>query len=185
MGEGYFYTLSAIAQSFAAIVALNAVFVIYKLQMLRHQHTESFNKLRKLWYYDILRKDEMDRNRASNELNRLTEEELSTWADNPPGAYGDIKEKAKKILKEINDIKQFSKKVTNWLKITMLLNGFIILCSLILLPWRDSFLILTQRTILIVIVCFSGFAILTTIYAILVTIELGGLPIIAKIHKDK
>jgi hypothetical protein len=40
MLQGYFYTLSAIAQAFAAIVALNAVFVIYKFQLLKNQRDE-------------------------------------------------------------------------------------------------------------------------------------------------
>ena len=48
MAEGYYYTLSAIAQSFAAIVALNAVFVIYKLQLLRNQRNELILTLRQL-----------------------------------------------------------------------------------------------------------------------------------------
>lgn len=48
MDEGYFYTLSAIAQSFAAIIALSAIFVIFKLQALKNQRAEMIRKLSNL-----------------------------------------------------------------------------------------------------------------------------------------
>lgn len=40
MTQGYFYTLSAIAQTFAAIIGLYAIFTIYHLQLLKNQRKE-------------------------------------------------------------------------------------------------------------------------------------------------
>jgi hypothetical protein len=50
MENGYFYTLSAIAQSFAAIVSLYAIFAIYKLQILKNEKNELIIRLKNIIY---------------------------------------------------------------------------------------------------------------------------------------
>jgi heme exporter protein D len=73
MGDGYFYTLSAIAQSFAAIIALSAVFVIYKLQVLKNQQTELIKKLRNIKLRDMTKYHSFSREVAVDELDRMTD----------------------------------------------------------------------------------------------------------------
>ena len=65
MGDGYFYTLSAIAQSFAAIIALNGVFVLYKLQLLRSRRDELYARLQELWVEDLIDGSSYSRDHAS------------------------------------------------------------------------------------------------------------------------
>jgi len=187
MGDGYYYTLSAIAQSFAAIVGLNAIFVVYILQLLRNHRAELFNKIRQLKRMVMVegrRRYPVQVELIEDEINRLSEESLLAWADSTKEAKGDIRKLAKNVLKEIENRKGFSNQIFYWLKITLLLNGFTIVLSLVLLPWKQLFPNCLQYALLLIVLLLSIFALFVTIHAILVTIELGGLSIINKIFRQ-
>lgn len=184
MGDGYFYTLSAIAQSFAAIIALNAIFVIYKLQIIKNQRQELMKKLVDLKLEDMIKKDSWSREDAVSESNRFTENFLLQWASDNRGSCDMISRKTG-VFNDIDENAHFSKMILGWLKKTLLLNGTAILLSLILLPWKYLFPEFLQIVFLILILILSLFALLVTIHAILVTVKLGGIPVIENIFGKK
>ena len=163
MTYGYFYTLSAIAQSFAAIVSLYAIFVIYKLQLLRNQSNELFNRLRKMLFnemkkptFDKLREVEID-------VNAMSEAELSNWAKSS--------EKAEVIYSEIKLIKRVSSNIISLFKKTLIINGITIAFSLICLPWGNFIPTAFPVLILIIALGLSLSALYLTINAIWITIK--------------
>ena len=51
--EAYFYTLSTISQTLAALIGIVAIFVIFKLDMLKTERSNSFRRLENLFRSDL------------------------------------------------------------------------------------------------------------------------------------
>lgn len=186
MAEGYFYTLSAVAQSFAAIVALNAVFVIYKLQLLRNQRNELILTLRQL----LVQKEDPTgligpRDRASDRVVRMTENQVLEECRDIVNKKGIFSDRFKEQLDLFDKNGQFSKNITKWFRRTLLFNSITILVSLALLPWKNLFPNFLQCILVVIVFLLVIFALLLTIHAILFTIELPGLMIIDRIFGKK
>lgn len=180
MGDGYFYTLSAIAQSFAAIIALSAVFVIYKLQVLKNQHTELIKKLRNIKLRDMTKYHSFSREVAVDELDRMTDESLLNWAESPSGVLN-IVDVARKTFSEIKIIEHFSRVVIpHWIKITLATNVTTIVFSLVLLPWKNliSFF---QYIVLVITLGFSILSLFVTVQAVLTIIEMGRFSVVSNV----
>jgi len=168
MTQGYFYTLSAIAQAFAAIVALNAVFVIYKLQLLKNQQNELIMELRRLHI--------QERGGLSGQVNMWTDLQV---LNNSRGIAS-----CKKPLKRFNETKKLSENIAKWLKITLVFNVVTIIQSLVFLPWGGLLPDYLKSIILTEILFFALLSLLITVHAILITLESGKLSIISKIFKE-
>jgi hypothetical protein len=184
MGDGYFYTLSAIAQSFAAIIALNAVFVIFKLQTLKNQRAELIKKLSNLRLEDMIKNGKWKEEAAVSDQNRWTEDFLLNWALDK-GGMGDMADRKNRIHQNVQKGDRFRKGILQWLKRTLLLNGGIIILSLFLLPWGKFIPDDPKCVFVLCILALAAFALAVTVHAILFSVELGGLPIIEKIFLRK
>lgn len=173
MGDGYFYTLSAIAQSFAAIVALYAIFVIYKLQLLRNQRAEVFNKLKDLKLKDIRRGMRYNINDTVHRLkvSTMSEKDLLNWAANPSGVIDEITTMARETFNEIRAVDEFHKVIIYLFKRTLIINGITIAFSLICLPWGTFLPTALPVLILIIALCLSLAALAVTIRAIWLTVK--------------
>lgn|GEM_PF-3187113 len=185
MGDGYFYTLSAIAQSFAAIVALNAVFVIYKLQLLKNESVELIKKLRKIYIQNSSPEPGSGRIFASDRVDRMTDEEVLSFAKGFTGGRSDLVNKNKETLRLHKINAQFSKDITKWFKRTLLFNGSTVLLGLILLPWKNLLPNSVRYIILGIVLLLAVLALLLTIHAILFTLESGGISVIRRIFVKK
>lgn len=170
---GYYYTLSAIAQSFAAIVSLYAVFVIYKLQLLRNQRTELTNRLKDLKLKDIRRgvpyniPDTVHRLRVTT----MSEKDLLNWAENPSGVIDEITAMAEVTSNEIRTVDEFQKVIIYLFKRTLIINGTTIAFSLLFLPWKNFLYDFLQLLILIIVLCLSLTALVVTMRTIWITIK--------------
>jgi len=177
MTQGYFYTLSAIAQAFAAIVALNAVFVIYKFQLLKNHRNELFVQLRQL----LLREGKL----PAVEIENMTDEEILSFSRGVKDGYVNIVKRFKETIMAFDQNKSISENITKWLKISLKFNVVTIMLSLILLPWGGLLPDYLKSIILIEILFFSLFSLLITVNAILITLESGNLPLISGIFNQK
>lgn len=172
MAEGYYYTLSAIAQSFAAIVSLYAIFVIYKLQVLRNHRKSLIEKLRKLWLKEI------KRNRRKSELyesdkefvDEICERNLLKWATNKSGP-NNIPRLKEEVYNQIKTLDNFLKGIIDLFKRTLIINGITIAFSLICLPWGNFLHTVLQVLILITALGLSLGALITTLRATWITIK--------------
>ncbi|MCK4395483.1 hypothetical protein KAW96_02690 [candidate division WOR-3 bacterium] len=174
MAEGYYYTLSAVAQSFAAIVALNAVFVIYKFQLLRNQRNELILTLRQL----LVQKEDPHglpgpRDRASDRVVRMTENQVLEECRDIVNKKGVFSDRFNEQLDLFDKNGQFSKDIIKWFKRTLWFNGTTILLSLIFLPWKNLLPNFLQCIILGIVLLLSICALLVTIHAILFTLGIG------------
>jgi len=177
MTQGYFYTLSAIAQAFAAIVALNAVFVIYKFQLLRNRSKELIMELRKLLL--------QIQKRSPGQMEMITDKEvLSLSRGITGGVVSNILNGFKETLKSFDQNKSISENITKWLKITLKFNVLTIIFSLAFLPWGGLIPDLMKYVILGLILLSAIFSLLVTVNAILITLESGKLSFISKIFKE-
>jgi len=176
MTQGYFYTLSAIAQAFAAIVALNAVFVIYKFQLLKNHRNELFVQLRQL----LLREGKL----PAVEIENMTDEEILSFSRGVKGGYSNIVKRFKETIMAFDQNRSISENITKWLKISLKFNVATIMLSLIFLPWEALFPDYLKSIILIEIQVFAIFSLLITANAILITLESGKLSFISKIFKE-
>ena len=187
MGDGYFYALSAIAQSFAAIVALNAIFVIYKLQLLKNRRDEVIKKLRQL-YRQEKSQHQSPRNLrdiSSKQEAMMTDEQILSFARGYTKGPSDLVKKFNGTRELFDKIEKFVTEITKWFKRTLWFNGTTILLSLILLPWKNLFPNFLQCILVVIVLLLVIFALLLTIHAILFTIELPGLMIIDRIFGKK
>lgn len=162
MAQGYFYTLSAITQAFAAIVSLYAIFVIYKLQLLRNQSSELFNRLRKMLFNEMKKPTFENLREAEIRLNAMSEEDILIWARSS--------EKAEGIYDEIKIIEVFSSNIIGLLKRTLIINGITIAFSLIWLPWCNVLPIGLRIFIIIIAIGLAISTLYKTIKAIWLTI---------------
>jgi hypothetical protein len=167
--QGYFYTLSAIAQAFAAIVALNAVFVVYKLQLLKNQRNELIKELRRLL--------EQQNRWSVTQIEMWTNQQVLDRSGGIPGS--------KKTSKALDQNESVSDNITKWLKITLVFNVTTIMFSLILLPWGGLISDFFKDIVLIGILILALFSLLITVNAILITLESGELKLISKIFESK
>jgi heme exporter protein D len=174
MGDGYFYALSAIAQSFAAIIALNAIFVVYKLQAIAGLHRELLKQARLLW---ALKQQPMGAGTTfeqyRTESERLTDEYMINWLKEEKGRT-DIIERKKKIDDELTNNGILRNSIFYWFKRTLIANGIVVSLSLILLPWRNYFgsrLLNIFVGFMLVLCCVVLFI---TIHAVLITTGLKG-----------
>lgn len=179
MAEGYYYTLSAIAQSFAAIIALSTVFIIYKLQIRKYQRDELIKKLRKLYYESLINKPDFTsvtstiREAYTLQVDRMTDDEVINSCRGITGGLGNFLARLKETLKIFEFNESFPKKIIAKLKVTLIINGMVILLSLILLPWKNLLPNFLQYIILGIVLLLSICALLVTINAILFTIGIG------------
>ncbi len=180
MGDGYFYTLSAIAQSFAAIIALSAVFVIFKLQALKNQRAELTKKLSNLRLEEMIKNENWKKEAAVSEQNRWTEDYLLNWALGK-GGVGDMADRKDRIHQNVQNSDRLRKGISQWLKRTLILNGSIIILSLFLLPWGKFIPDDPKCVLLLCVLALAAFALAVTVHAILSSVELGGFQIIEKI----
>lgn len=182
MGDGYFYTLSAIAQSFAAIVALHAVFVIYKLQTLKIQRDDFFKELRDIVYRKSVRSG-VAPDTAHVRVERMSNEDVLNKARTIAAEHPKYADRIQETLDRIGKNDSCRRSIARWLKNTLAFNGTTIVSSLFLLPWKNLFPLVLQYIVMIMVLLLSLFALLTTIHAILITIGYG-IPIISKIFKE-
>lgn len=176
MTQGYFYTLSAIAQALAAIVALNTVFVIYKFQILKNQRDELFMQLRQL----LLRDGKL----PAVEIENMTDEEVLSFSRGITGGYVNILKRFKETLIAFDQNIGFSKNISKWVKLTLSFNIATIMFSLVFLPWGGLISDLTKYFILGLTLLSAVFSLLVTVNAILITLESGELTFISKIFKE-
>ena len=184
MGDGYFYTLSAIAQSFAAIITLYAVFVIFKLQALKSQRSELIKKLSNLRLEDMIKNENWTKEAAVSGQNRWSEDYLLNWASGK-GGIGDMPDRRNEIHQNVQNCDRLRKGILQWLKRTLILNGSIIILSLFLLPWGKFIPDDPKCIFVLCILALAAFALAVTVHAILFSVELGGFQIIEKIFLRK
>lgn len=187
MSDGYFYTLSAIAQLFAAIVVLNAVFVIYKFQLLKSQRDELIKQLRQLWLQEKspYKSPYSERNKAAEQVDMMTDENILSFCRGVTDGRSEIVKRFKETLEAFDANNSLSEKITKWVKVTLILNTTTILLSLLFLPWKNLIPNFLQYTLLIIVLSVSIFALFVTIHAILITLESGELSLISKIFGEK
>lgn len=176
MGDGYFYTLSAIAQSFAAIIALNAVFVIYKLQTISNLYNELFKQARQWWVRENSGpcRVGVTFEQYKTESDRLSEKDLRHWLKQRNGQR-DIVEQKKKINDKIETNDNLKRKIFYWFKRTLISDGIVIASSLILLPLRDCFQPMFQGITIAIILFASCITLAITLHAVLITAGFKGL----------
>lgn len=169
MNNGYFYTLSAIAQSFAALIALTAVFVVYKLQFHRNQRDNLIGEMRGL----IIQQKLGGRSplTGSKEIiawnvNKMTKKEVLDFAREIAGGESELSRKFNEVLKEFDNNMNLKDKIISSFKYSSKANCYTVILSLILLPWGKFFLFLTQTSILILLILFSIFSIFITFKSI-------------------
>lgn len=186
MGDGYYYTLSAIAQSFAAIIALNGVFVIYKARALQSRRDELFNRLQQLWMEELINGSgySQDHARAERELKRITIATILNWAGKHSGR-GEIVMEKEKILSEYDWIEQFSKMIIQYFRTPVIFNGITIMISLALLPWRSIMPCFLQYTFVIVLLLWCFVSLLITLHSVFITLEQRGIGLVARFLKQK
>lgn len=176
MAEGYFYTLSAIAQSFAAIIALNAIFVVFKLQTIADLYNELFKQARQWWIREksgpLGTGSTFEQYKTDSE--RLSEKDLRHWLK-PEKSTGDIVDQKANINDQIENNDNFKKNIYYWFKRTLVTNGTVIILSLILLPLRNCFCSTLQWFLIGLILFLSCFVLLITIHAVLITAGFKGL----------
>jgi len=184
MGDGYFYTLSAVAQSFAAIIAVNGMFVIYKLGILKSRRSELISKLR------FLRQKEMGGDsgfvkncKHGRELvDRFSNEDLIHWVLDNSGRSDIVAEK-KRIGKEINNCNQLSGRIIHWFRLPLIINACTIIFSLFLLPWKNVIPCFLEYIFIICVLILSLLALSVSVHSVLVTIELRGFSFIERIFR--
>ena len=169
MISGYFYTLSAIAQSFAALIALTAVFVIYKLQFHRNQRDNLIGEMRSL----IIQQRLGGRSpiTGSKEIiawnvSKMTKKEVLDLARGITGGESDLYQKFIEVLKEFDNNMHLKEKIIKTFKYSSKANCYTVILSLILLPWGKFFSFLTQASILVLLILFSIFSIFITFKSI-------------------
>jgi len=177
MGDGYFYTLSAIAQSFAAIIALNSIFVIYKMQLLNNRSNDLLTQLRMLRFKEFGGSSgfKTDRDRAKDWINSITNQDLLKWAEAYVGD-SEIVAQNVSIMKEYIGNNNSIKKIMELFKTSLILNGIIIAICFILLSLKEKLLCLTKHIefILCVVVLFSLIGLFVTIYSVFKIIFTNG-----------
>lgn len=176
MGDGYYYTLSAIAQSFAAIIALNAIFVIYKLQTIREQYNDLFKQIRQWWVRETAGPmgAGTTHQQYTTEAERLLENTLRHWLKERNG-QGEIVDHKNKLNEKIENIDNLKRNIFYWFKRTLIANGFVIISSLILLPLRNFMSNELQITMIVLSVLLSYFVLVITIHSVLITAGFKGL----------
>lgn len=134
MEQGYFYTLSAIAQSFAAIIALNGIFVIFKLQALTNQRNELVLQLKTLLYKDMGGGSgfDADRKAAFEKIESYSEKDFLAWGENGKGQSSIVAEKSA-IVSEIKKSAEMYNYVLKLLQLPLLVNGTVIAFSVLFL----------------------------------------------------
>jgi len=179
MGDGYFYTLSAIAQSFAAIVALNSIFVIYRLQLLRNRSNDLLTQIRRLRFREFGGASGVDseRKRAEAWTSSATDQDLLEWAETYKGD-SDIVAQNRSIAHEYNSNNNSIKGTIDLFKTPMIFNSIIIAVSFILLSSKERLLALTRSIELIVwgVVLLGLIGLLITIYSVFKTVSTNGRP---------
>lgn len=150
MGNGYFYTLSAIAQSFAAIISLYAIFAVYKLQILKNEKNELIIRLKNIIYNkDVARKYNrgVEYQKAEELKSEIFSKPLEDLLALSKKGYWSATEKITTAIEKLNES---PKKIRRLLKYALIINGITIAFSLISLPLGD---VLQKRfTILILVI---------------------------------
>ena len=139
MEQGYFYTLSAIAQSFAAIIALNGIFIINRIQILKSRYGDLLTKLRFLRQIDLGGDSgfEKDREQAERLVSYFSDKDLLAWADEHSGR-GDVVSDKKAVKSEILQNDETVNKLIHWFRAPMILNMVVIAFSLVMLPIKQT-----------------------------------------------
>jgi hypothetical protein len=178
MGQGYFYTLSAIAQSFAAIIALDAIFVVFKLQHIQNTIENLFVQVRRLRVRDLNNDahDTISERGYERDVEGLTEEELSTWLQNGKIASNlpRIELKKRALKSAMNNVCRHRRRTMNWFHITLMFDSLTILASLVLLPWGSTWRPCLHYVVIILILILSCIALISTMHAITITIGYRG-----------
>jgi hypothetical protein len=172
MGNGYFYTLSAIAQSFAAIVALNGIFIISSIQMLRTRRGDLLTKLR------FLRRTEMggdsgfqaDREQAKRLVSYFSDNDLLVWADEHSGR-SDIVADKEAVKTEITQNDRMVNKLIGWFRAPMIINMIVIAISLVMLPLKQQIPPEYQFIPIVLIILFGLIALYTTAHSIFLSLN--------------
>jgi hypothetical protein len=180
MGNGYYYTLSAIAQSFAAIIALNTVFVVFRLQLVQNTFESLFSEVRKLIVRDKTGgiNDTPSIMLMTREVDTWTKKELCGWLvkgkiESNRLSQPRIEAKRNALNKEMKKIHRHRHDIMNWLYVTLILNSITILISLILLPLGNIRCGIFQHIVISVVLVFGAFTLCSTINAIIITIGGG------------
>lgn len=172
MMQGYYYTLSAIVQAFAAIVSLYAIFVIYKLQVIRTHRESLIEKLKNLWLKSIKKvRSKSELYESDYEfINEMPEESLLKWAIDKSGP-GNIPRLKEDVYHQIKTTEDFSREIISLFKRTLIINGITITFSLICLPWGNFIPTALPVLILIIALGLSLSALYLTINATWITIK--------------
>lgn len=171
MANGYFYTLSAIAQSFAAIISLYAIFMIYKFRSIRDERNSSFEKLRELRLKQLTlrRRDREFYDGHYEFVYNTSDAQTIKWAKNGSGS-NDIPRRKEEIANNIEKLDKFSKQLIYLLKVILILNGVTIAFSLICLPWGNFLPTALPVLVLVIALSLGLVALYRTIKAIWFTI---------------
>jgi len=168
MGDGYFYTLSAIAQSFAAIIALNGIFVIFKLQALTNQRNELVLQLKTLLYKDMGGDSGFDKDRkiARERIEAYSEKDLLVWAEKIKGQSSIVVEKST-IVAELKKTEGIYNNVIRVFRIPLIINGSVIAFSILFLILKTLWNCIPSYIILAGGGLLSLFALYLTVHSII------------------
>lgn len=171
MENGYFYTLSAIAQSFAAIVSLYAIFVVYKLQILKEEKSDKFAELRKVMLKERRYSSGSKGPHEYDEeyVHSFSEKDLIHWAKRNSGRNDIIREKTK-VCDKIESLNNLKTQILNIFKKILITNGITIGFSLIFLPMKDILPNGMPNFILLIAIIVAISSLYKTIEAIWITV---------------
>ena len=127
---------------------------------------------------------EKDREQAKKLLELISDEAVLSWASNNKGRSDIVAEKTK-LHDDIYANKQTSKTIFYWFRLPLIFNGIAIISSLMLLPLKKAMSCSLNYIVVALVVLLSIVALLMTGHSVLITIELGGIPIIEKIFGKK
>jgi hypothetical protein len=172
LGDGYYYALSSIAQSFAAILALNGVFIIYKIQSLIERKRSALSNLRSILYKDLGGDSghPEDRRRAKEISPSYDDQQLLKWALNEKGEK-DIIQQKKAMLNEYDICDIMLTKIKVLLRAPLIINGVVLSVSLVLIPIKNYLNNMIENIIIILIVLFALIAVTINVKSILVMMK--------------
>lgn len=149
--EAYFYTLSTVAQSLAALIGIIAVFIIFKFDKLKSERKDNLNMLKiKINKYHWIRKlrhaeppyssliklavidsEEELFSKMVLTLKKIHDIDKEFW----PSEFENIVDELDKIVKHINETDEIEKKIREGFNLPLSLGILAILLSILILPF--------------------------------------------------
>lgn len=175
--NAYFWTLSALLQGFAALIALSGAFAVFRLRFNSDQAASKMREIHSLVLFsDMLRGKLMVVNQIPQtyincleEYRRDLKQQMEARGATEPMRknWGRERDQAQRYIKEFQNNIRDRDQIKLWTRLSVLFCGIVVLTTMVLLPFGDFFCPAILRLVTSISLLLAAVALAITVLAII------------------